>query len=432
VQIHFFYDIVCPYAWLASREVEELAARVGAELVWEPVLLGGILRSVGSPDDPASQHAAARLATDDDNLVRQAALRDVPLSRHPQHPVRSLDAMRLIVAAPEAMRPALSRALFEAYHIENRTISDRAELDTIAARFGLDATAIDDPAIKQELRRRTDHAVSLGLFGVPAVWARTDRHPDGRFWWGVDRLHLAESALLGATSRDSAPAPLDRDGALPPRHSASPPQAPARIELFHDFSSPFSYLASTQADRIAAEHDAELVWRPMLLGALFRSIGTPMVPLQAMPQAKARYMLTDLHDWAMWWDVPFFFPSCFPVRTVTALRVALAEPRLTSAIYRALWVDGRDIGDEEVLRNVIRGAGFDDEPLLTATRDSAIKEALRANTEDAARLGACGAPTWRIIGPTTSGETLPDLLVWGQDRADVIHAALDGWRPPRA
>ncbi|RME20947.1 MAG: hypothetical protein D6798_19240, partial [Deltaproteobacteria bacterium] len=409
--------------------IEALAERVGAELVWEPVLLGGILRAVGSPDVPASRYAPARVAIEDANLVHQAELRGAPLSRHPRHPLRTLDAMRLITSAPPATRPALSRALFEAYHVENRDITDRSELAAIAADHGLDLDAIDDPDVKADLRRRTEHAVSLGIFGVPTLWARTDRHPEGRFWWGVDRLHIAEAALMGATTRDAAPAPLDRDGAVPRSPPPLPVSAPARVELYHDFSSPFSYLASTQARRITEEHGATLVWRPMLLGALFRDIGAPMVPLHTMPPAKARYMLTDLHDWSAWWGVPFSFPSCFPVRTITALRAALVEPRLTPVLYAALWVDGQDIGDDEVLARVIRHAGFDDEAILAATRTPAVKDALRANTEAAARIGACGAPTWRIIGPSTDGPPLPDLVIWGQDRADVIHAALEGWRP---
>ena len=95
------------------------------------------------------------------------------------------------------------------------------------------------------------------------------------------------------------------------------------VEFFHDFSSPFSYLAATQIERIAAEAGASVVYRPMLLGAIFREIGTPNVPLLAMNRNKQQYYSVDLENWARWWGVPLWFLPHFPLRTVTALRVAL-------------------------------------------------------------------------------------------------------------
>jgi 2-hydroxychromene-2-carboxylate isomerase len=113
-----------------------------------------------------------------------------------------------------------------------------------------------------------------------------------------------------------------------------------RLTFFFDYSSPFAYLASTQVEAVAARAGAELVWRPFLLGALFKAIGTPNVPLFEMTPAKREYMARDIHRWAALYGVPFRFPSLFPMNTVRALRMTLQVddvPRLMHPLYRAYW-----------------------------------------------------------------------------------------------
>lgn len=426
MDLEFHYDVACPYAWLASCAVEDLAARVGARLVWKPVLLGGILRAVGAPDLPASAWSPARATMGALDLHRQAELRGVPFAPNPGHPVRTVDAMRLVVAAREDLRPPLSHALFEALHVLGLDLSERAVLRRYAERFGVPMEAIDRPEVKAELRSRTEQAVARGLFGVPGFWATTSAQPQGRLWWGADRMHLLEAALRGFSCREESPPDLQREGA-----ADRPPVAPSgrsELEVFHDFSSPFSYLGASQAERIAAHHGALLTWRPMLLGALFRNIGTPDVPLAVMNATRASYTLRDLADWAAWWGVPFRFPDCFPVRTVTALRVSLLDPRAIQPLYRALWAEGRDIGQDEVVRAVLADNGLDPD-LVEAAADPAVKARLRDNTALAESLGACGAPSFRVRTATPGGPPLPDILIWGQDRLDLVGACLDGWRP---
>src|SRR5208282_4043454 len=99
------------------------------------------------------------------------------------------------------------------------------------------------------------------------------------------------------------------------------------LELYWDFSSPFAYLGSTQAEALAARTGTTLVWRPMLLGAVFKAIGAPDAPILTWSEAKRSYFFKDLARWAEHWDVPFRFPSRFPMMTVKALRAwfALAD-----------------------------------------------------------------------------------------------------------
>jgi 2-hydroxychromene-2-carboxylate isomerase len=151
-----------------------------------------------------------------------------------------------------------------------------------------------------------------------------------------------------------------------------------------------------------------------LLGALFKAIDTPNVPLFEMSKAKQSYMLRDLNDWAEWWDVDFSFPNTFPIRTVLALRVAIIEPAVTHHLYRAVWVEGHNIGDPETLRTILNTAGFDGEALIERTQDPSVKTALRDNTGRAEEVGACGVPT----------AALGNTLFWGQDRLHRMAEAL--------
>ncbi len=392
MQLSFSYDVVCPYAYLASQRVEALAARTGAELIWCPVLLGGLYQHHASDQVPADGWVPSKVVIGARDLLQQAAHHEAPFQPSPLHPQRSVKAMRLIVGAPEQKRPALSHELFRAYHVEGANINDQDTLEGIAARHGLDLSALDDPAIKQELRDRTQAAAMLGAFGVPTFQV------GDQLWWGQDRMHIVEAAL-GGPGRSHAPAAPTSDKVL---------------TFFHDFSSPFSYLASTQIDRIATMAGARVDRRPILLGALFREIGTPNVPMFAMSAAKQKYVGLDLQRWARWWGVPFCFPETFPIRTVTALRVAIQEPAATAPLYRAVWAGGEDIGDLDVLARVLLDADLNAEALIEGTQDPAVKQVLKDNTTAAIQAGACGVPTF-VLG---------DELWWGQDRMDLVEAAL--------
>jgi 2-hydroxychromene-2-carboxylate isomerase len=407
MRVQFYYDVVCPYAYLASTRVERVAARHGARVDWRPILLGGVFKAIGAPDRPAEAMSPPRARLNGLDLLRQADLAGVPLRFPATHPRRTVEAMRLIVGAPEDRRPALSHALFRAYWVDGDDVADREVLARIARAHQIDPEVGDRPEVKQALFDRTAEAVARGAFGVPTFAIEGQ----DRLWWGQDRLPFVERALAG----HAAPG---EQGSVRPAGDGTV------IRFFHDFSSPFSYLASTQIERVAAAGGARVEWTPILLGALFRDIGTADVPLYAASEPKRRYYFRDLQDWSAWWGVPLRFPSAFPLRTVAPLRVALAEPATTAAIYRAAWADDRDVGDPATLRAVLDEAGFDGAALMARTEDPEIKARLRANTEAAKAAGACGVPTFEVRRP--DGTT---HLVWGQDRLDMVGHLLDGWRP---
>jgi 2-hydroxychromene-2-carboxylate isomerase len=191
------------------------------------------------------------------------------------------------------------------------------------------------------------------------------------------------------------------------------------IEFFFDFGSPTTYLAHTQLPRIAAQAGAPLVYRPMLLGGVFKATGNAS---PASVPAKGRWMAQDLARWAARWGVPFSFNPHFPVNTLTLMRGAtglqMRRPehfaRYVDAVFEAMWVARRNLGDAGEVAAVLIAAGIDPEAFMTLVGDPEVKAALVAQTGQAVARGAFGAPTC-FVG---------EQMFFGQDRLDFVAAAL--------
>jgi len=406
-RVEFYFDVSCPYAYLAHLRIEAVCAAHGASLEWKPILLGGLFRAVRGDDGPMATLPPSRARMNLLDLHRWAEHLGAPFAMPSSHPQRTVLAMRAIVASGDIPRAA--RALYRAYWVEGLDVPERAVVEQVLDRAGFDGAAVvaraEESSVKDELFARTNEAVEAGAFGVPTfVVHRPGRAPE--FEFGQDRIeHVAE---------------LLREVAL----------EPPTLTFYFDYSSPFAYLGATQVEPVAARHGARVVWRPFLLGGLFRSIGTPDVPLFAMPPAKQRFMNDDMHRWARRRGVPLRFPSRFPMNTVTALRMTLQVPDeqrapLVHALFRALWVDDRDLNDPSELVAIASSVGLDGEALVRGAALVDVKEALRRATEDAEQLGVCGAPCF-LVETATNRE---GSLFWGQDRLELVERALDGWRP---
>ncbi len=399
--LRFTYDIVCPFAYIASKQVRALAREAGVGLEYDPVLLGGIYQGTGSVQDPNAAMPGSKSRLTRLDALRQASRLNIPLQFPDGHPRRTVAAMRLLLAVEADRRPALTDALYHAYWVDGRDISDLEVLSDIALPFDLDVGEVNaDPRIRQALFDASAAAVARGAFGVPTFEVA------GKLWWGADRLPFVRQALR-----------LPEEGS----EATLVPGGTSKLVFFHDFSSPFSYLASTQVGLVAEANGATLEVVPFLLGALFQEIGTPMVPLNAMVPARREYQLRDMQEWADWWGVPLKWPTVFPLRTVTALRASIVEPKCMAPVYRAAWVDDLDISDDDVLRGVLTNAGLDGAAIVDRTRDPEIKAALFENTKRAVASGACGAPTFIVDG---------EHLFWGQDRLPMVAEALSGWQSP--
>ena len=192
-----------------------------------------------------------------------------------------------------------------------------------------------------------------------------------------------------------------------------------RVEFFYDFGSPASYLAFTQLPKIADETGAEIVYRPFLLGGVFKATGNsaPMtVP------AKGAWLLKDLERYAKKYGVPLAFNPHFPINTIALMRGAVwarekgVLPQYNDAIFKAVWVDAQNMNDPEEVAKVLASAGIDPGEFQAAVADQDIKDKLRADTEEAVNRGAFGAPTMFV------GEEMH----WGQDRLDFVKESLGG------
>jgi 2-hydroxychromene-2-carboxylate isomerase len=195
--LEFFYDVGSPWTYLAFHRIEAVAAEARAELIWKPILVGGVFNAVNpgvyAARANATQARWAHMAKDLADWARHYDLRIVwPPS---VFPVNSVKAMRGVLVAFDAGRgPELSRALFEAYWGEDRDLSRDDVLADAASRAGLDARAllgrIATPEIKQRLRANTDELVARGGFGSPTMIV------DGSdLYFGNDRLVLVREAL---------------------------------------------------------------------------------------------------------------------------------------------------------------------------------------------------------------------------------------------
>jgi 2-hydroxychromene-2-carboxylate isomerase len=191
------------------------------------------------------------------------------------------------------------------------------------------------------------------------------------------------------------------------------------VEFYFDVGSPAAYLAWTQLPQIARAAGAEIEYRPFLLGGVFQATGnrSPMeVP------AKGQYMQDDLQRFARRYGVPFAHNPHFPINTLTLMRGAtglqMREPArmvpYVDAVYRAIWVDGKNMNDAANVGKVLQQAGFAPEQLLALASDQAVKDHLKAETQEAVARGVFGAPTF-FVGQD---------MFWGQDRLDFVKESL--------
>jgi 2-hydroxychromene-2-carboxylate isomerase len=189
------------------------------------------------------------------------------------------------------------------------------------------------------------------------------------------------------------------------------------LEFFFDYGSPFSYLADSQLKGLAERTGARVIYRPMLLGGVFKETGNSS-PIAI--EAKRKYSNIDLARWAKHYGVAALQNAHFPINTIRLMRGAIAAehlgvfPAYHRAIYDAFWRDGLNLGDAAVVREVLQRAGLDAERIAAASEEPAVKDALRVSTETAVARGAFGAPTF-FVG---------DQMFWGNDRLMFVEQAL--------
>ena len=191
------------------------------------------------------------------------------------------------------------------------------------------------------------------------------------------------------------------------------------VEFYFDVGSPTSYLAYTQLRRICDETPATLIYRPILLGAVFKATGN------ASPNdvpAKARYSIKDLARFAERYEVPLTFNPHFPINTLSLMRALTAAQMLApqrfvellEITFKAMWVEALDLNDPGVLSVALTRSGLDPAEILGWVSNPSVKDQLKINTEEAVARGVFGAPSMFV----------DDELYFGQDRLDFVTEAL--------
>ena len=197
----------------------------------------------------------------------------------------------------------------------------------------------------------------------------------------------------------------------------------AQLEFFYDLSSPWTYLAFNNVQPILEETGTEVTWRPFLVGGVFNAVNPAVYEARAQPMdPKIVHNYRWLHEWARLAELPLTFPTeHHPVKSVLAMRACCSleqyQPdlkRFSQAAFDAYFARGENIDDPAVLRTIAATCDLDGDALIKATAEQAIKDQLRANTEEAIARGAYGSPTMLI----------DQSLYFGNDQLPLVRAAL--------
>ena len=191
--LDFYFDYSSPYGYLAGMKIDDLAARHGRSVNWKPILLGAGFKVTGAqplPSLPLKGDYAKR------DFARSARFLGIPFKFPSRFPISSQAPARAFYWVNErdpAAARNLAKALYQAYFVADRDISSPEVTADVAATLGLKRdevlAAINDPAVKDQLKNEVDAAIKLGVFGSPYIVI------DGEPFWGVDRFGQIERWL---------------------------------------------------------------------------------------------------------------------------------------------------------------------------------------------------------------------------------------------
>lgn len=200
------------------------------------------------------------------------------------------------------------------------------------------------------------------------------------------------------------------------------------IDFYFDYSSPYGYLASERIEAIAGRYNKQVIWRSILLGAVFKV--TKQAPLTHFP-LKGDYAMKDFNRSAREHKIAYQHPDPFPIATVAASRATIwlrdhKDPALSSktadfvhGVFRAYYQHGQDITDGSVLSSIANSAGIDVDAMTEALAQQSVKDALRAEVDSAIETGIFGSPMMIVDGEP----------FWGHDRLEQFENWLKtgGW-----
>ena len=191
--IDFYFDYSSPYGYIAAMKIDDLAANHNRSVNWKPILLGAVFKVTGSQPLPSLPLKGDYAKCD---IPRSARFLGIPFNYPSRFPISSQAPARAFYWAnerdPELAR-SLAKALYQAYFVADRDISSPDVTADVAATLGLKRdevlAALNDPAVKDRLKKEVDAAIALGVFGSPYIVI------GGEAFWGVDRFDQIERWL---------------------------------------------------------------------------------------------------------------------------------------------------------------------------------------------------------------------------------------------
>ena len=192
----------------------------------------------------------------------------------------------------------------------------------------------------------------------------------------------------------------------------------AHLTFWFEFASAYSYLSAMRIEEMARKADVGLIWKPFLLGPIFKAQNWDTSPFNIYP-AKGRYVARDIERIAQERGLIFRLPAPFPQNGLLAARLTLAGleagwgPAFIRSVFKLEFAEQRNIAEQSTLATALAAAGAPEIEAFERARSPEIKNQLRTNTEEAQARGIFGAPSFT----TESGE-----LFWGDDRLE--HALL--------
>jgi len=191
--VEYFFDYVSPFSYLADSQLPALIERTGAELVYRPFFLGGVMQASGN-SPPLTVPAKGKYMFSD--IARWVERYGIELKFNPHFPVMTVKPMRAaLVAQEQGVFPAFHEALFRAVWRDEKNVADAEVLAEVITAAGLDAGKIlgriGDEDVKERLKANTAEAVERGAFGAPTFFVGEE------MYFGNDRLDFLEAKLRG-------------------------------------------------------------------------------------------------------------------------------------------------------------------------------------------------------------------------------------------
>ncbi|EQA46112.1 DSBA-like thioredoxin domain protein [Leptospira broomii serovar Hurstbridge str. 5399] len=185
------------------------------------------------------------------------------------------------------------------------------------------------------------------------------------------------------------------------------------FDFWFEFASTYSYLTAGRIEKLSQQKGVLPVWKPFLLGPIFREQGLADSPFNLFPM-KGRYMWKDLERRCGKYELPFLRPAIFPQNGLMAARIATAYceedwiHEFVKLVYKAEFALGKDISQPSVLKEILNDLGQPGNEIFSSSESPVSKSLLRENTETAKSLGIFGAPSFIVKGE----------LFWGDDRLE--------------